>query len=137
MTRIFRFEEYTCTSNDLKIGIVPEFLPEESNPAAGIYTFSYTIQIENCGEKKVQLLNRHWKIFVGDQQIEDIKGQGVLGKQPVIEPRQAFQYSSSVVIDHPVGKMRGAFTFVDEKDNFFDVFLPEFDLVYADQTKIH
>ena len=137
MTNINRFEEYSSEDGQLKITVIPEFLLEQSKVDLDQYAFSYTVQIENIGQQACQLINRHWKIFSGHIQIEDIKGQGVVGEQPVINPRESYQYNSWAMIRDQVGKMAGWFTFRDKAGNFFEFKLPVFDLMYIKDKHIN
>lgn len=137
MANINRFEEYSCSSDRLKITVTPEFLAEQSLIDQDRYAFSYTILIENISEQECQLINRHWKIFSGSIQTEDVKGQGVVGEQPIISPRESYQYQSWVEIRAAVGRVEGLFTFRDKAGNFFEFKLPVFDLIYIKDKHIN
>ena len=137
MANINRFEEYSSSDDKLKITVIPEFVIEQSEIELDRYAFSYTVQIENIGEQECQLINRHWKIFSGSKQIEDVKGQGVVGEQPIINPRESYQYNSWVEIREQVGKMEGWFTFRDKAGNFFEFKVPVFDLIYIKDKHIN
>ena len=137
MATINRFEEYSGSDGKLKITVIPEFLAGESLIDQDHYAFSYTVQIENIGDEEFQLINRHWKIFSGSKQIEDVKGQGVVGEQPSIAPRESYQYTSWAKIRNQVGKMEGWFTFRDKAGNFFEFKVPVFDLIYIKDKHIN
>ena len=83
--------------------------PEHSNPSASRWFFLYTIRISNIGDTTVQLLNRHWTIIDGTGHTEEVHGPGVVGEQPVLEPGQAFEYTSGCPLPTPFGSMAGIF----------------------------
>lgn len=122
---------YTETTNRVRICVTPEPLDDQSDPTARVFAFAYTIRIENLGEHPVQLLERHWLIFSGDQQIAEVVGPGVVGVQPRIVPGGYFEYQSSAVIHDPIGSMQGSYTFRGESGEFFQVAIPRFDLLYS------
>ena len=88
----------------------PKFLEQESRPEESLYVFAYTITISNRGSEAVQLLSRHWLITDGLGSLREVRGEGVIGQQPVIAPGEAFQYSSFSPIATPTGNMRGSYT---------------------------
>ncbi|NDD90797.1 Co2+/Mg2+ efflux protein ApaG [bacterium] len=88
----------------------PKFLEQESRPEESLYVFAYTITISNRGSEAVQLLSRHWLITDGLGSTREVRGEGVIGQQPVIAPGEAFQYSSFSPIATPTGNMRGSYT---------------------------
>jgi len=110
--------------------VLPAALEEQSNPTANQFSFAYTITLENLGSSTVQLLERHWLVFSAGKQSSEVVGPGVVGVQPVLEQGQSFQYTSGAVIRDPIGSMRGSYTFRNEHGEFFQVQIPEFDLVY-------
>lgn len=105
-------------------------IEEESKPHEGVFVFAYTIRIENLSEQIVQLLERHWVIESADEKIGDVTGSGVVGVQPVLEPGKHFEYTSSTVINDPVGSMKGTYIFSRKEGGFFTVQIPRFSLVY-------
>jgi ApaG protein len=106
-------------------------IEEETHPHAGVYAFAYTIRIENLSDQTVQLLERHWMIESADEKIGDVVGPGVVGLQPILEPGQHFEYTSSTVINDPVGAMKGTYIFSRKEGGFFTVQIPRFSLVYS------
>lgn len=120
---------YSATTNDIHITALPRYLAEESEPARHVYAFAYTIQIENTSEDLVQLLSRHWLIFSGGVQYAEVRGDGVVGEQPFLQPGETFQYTSSCVLNEPVGAMRGEYTFISSQGGLFEVEIPRFDLI--------
>jgi ApaG protein len=104
----------------------PFYLADQSEPEKGIYTFAYHINIVNTGELSVQLLSRHWIITDADGRVEEVKGEGVVGKQPTIAPGESFQYTSGTNFKSPVGTMHGSYSFVAEDGTHFDAPIPRF-----------
>jgi ApaG protein len=93
----------------IRVLIRARFSPEHSNPAGSRWFFLYTIQISNTGDTTVQLLNRHWTIVDGTGHTEEVHGPGVVGEQPILEPGQAFEYTSGCPLPTPFGSMAGTF----------------------------
>tara|TARA_Y100001934_G_scaffold267345_1_gene347924 strand:- start:2229 stop:2597 length:369 start_codon:yes stop_codon:yes gene_type:complete len=104
------------------------YVEKESVPEDGRYVFGYTITIANAGDLPGQLLRRHWIITDGSGHVEEVRGPGVVGEQPRIEPGQAFRYSSGAVIETPVGVMQGSYEFVRDDATPFSVAIPAFSL---------
>jgi ApaG protein len=104
----------------------PFYLQDQSDPAAGVYTFAYHINIINTGEVGVQLLSRHWFITDGNGQIEEVRGDGVIGKQPKLPPGESFQYTSGTQFKTPVGTMHGSYQFIADDGTRFEVPIPRF-----------
>lgn len=107
---------------------VAQFLPEQSDTESGRYVFSYTITLRNTGNVAAQLISRHWIITDSDQRIQEVRGLGVVGHQPLLQPGETFEYSSGCVIATPVGTMRGSYQMVSEDGTSFDAPIPEFTL---------
>ncbi len=97
-----------------RVGIDVEtaYLAEHSRPALNQYAFAYTITISNGGDVPVQLLSRHWIITDADGQVQQVRGEGVVGEQPVIAPGRAFRYTSGATLSTPVGCMEGSYFMV-------------------------
>lgn len=129
--------KYTSVSQGIRVSVEPIFVEERSDRAARVYVFSYQINIENHGEVTVKLLNRHWKVFSGSTQFSDVKGEGVVGEQPILDPGHSFAYTSWAIIEDPLGHMEGTFTFRSSLGNFFDVAVPRFELIYVDEASIN
>ncbi|MCL4142572.1 UNVERIFIED_CONTAM: hypothetical protein GTU68_005308 [Idotea baltica] len=91
----------------------------------------------NLGSETVELINRHWLVFSDLTQIADVKGEGVAGQQPMLEPGDEFSYSSWTTLIDPCGSMSGTYTFCTEDGVFFDVEVPKFELVYFDSSTLH
>jgi ApaG protein len=104
------------------------YLPEQSDPDAHQYAFAYTLTIRNTGEIAAQLISRHWIITDSDNVVQEVKGLGVVGNQPLLPPGEKFEYTSWAVIATPVGSMRGSYFCVAEDCERFEVPIPEFSL---------
>ena len=96
----------------IRIIVQPRFVPEQSEPERGQYLFAYHITIRNEGSETVQLLARHWIITDGEGKVEDVRGPGVVGYQPVLKPGEDFQYTSGCPLPTPIGTMHGEFHMV-------------------------
>jgi ApaG protein len=103
-----------------------QFLPEESDPERRQYAFAYTLTIRNTGQVPAQLIARHWVITDSDETVQEVKGLGVVGHQPLLKPGEQFEYTSWAVIATPVGTMRGEYFCVAEDGERFDAPVPEF-----------
>ena len=101
-------------------------LAEQSDEADNRYVFSYTITLSNNGNSTVQLLGRHWIITDANNQVQEVRGQGVVGEQPVLKPGQSFGYTSGTVISTPVGTMTGSYQMVAEDGTKFEAPIPQF-----------
>jgi ApaG protein len=117
----------TSTDNyQFEVRIKTQFLPEQSDDESGPYVFAYTIIISNKGQHAAQLLTRHWIITDAENEVQEVKGEGVVGEQPVIKPGQSFEYTSGCPLPTPVGTMKGSYTFVGHDGIQFQVTIPEF-----------
>ncbi|MCS6763678.1 MAG: Co2+/Mg2+ efflux protein ApaG [Candidatus Protistobacter heckmanni] len=112
----------------LKIEVRSQYLPDQSDPDKHQFAFAYTINISLAGTVPAQLIARHWVITDGDGKEQEVKGLGVVGHQPLLAPGQQFEYTSWVVIETPVGSMRGSYFCVAEDGTRFDAPIPEFAL---------
>ncbi|MBX7143959.1 MAG: Co2+/Mg2+ efflux protein ApaG [Oligoflexia bacterium] len=121
---------YSDVTRGIKVSVRPEHVEENSDPEAEVFSFSYTVRIENLSAETVQLLERHWIILSNGIRIAEVVGPGVVGVQPVLAPGERYQYTSSAVIQDPVGSMEGSYTFKSLSGKFFEVKIPKFDLVY-------
>lgn len=114
------------TPSEIDVRVAPHYLPSASSPLNEIYGFSYTITIANKGKRPAQLISRHWVIIDSDGHHEEVRGLGVVGHQPLLEPGEAFEYTSGCRLRTPTGTMEGTYHFVDEKGDSFDVPVPRF-----------
>ena len=104
------------------------FLPEQSDAQANRYVFAYTITIRNTGTIAAQLVSRHWIITDANNQVQEVRGLGVIGEQPTLRPQESFEYTSGTAIATPVGTMRGSYQMVAADGVQFDASIPEFAL---------
>ena len=104
------------------------FIPHQSDLDSGRYVFAYTITITNTGSVPAQLISRHWIITDSNNQVQEVRGDGVIGEQPLLRPHESFQYTSGTAIATPVGTMRGSYQMVAEDGVQFDAAIPEFTL---------
>ncbi|MEN9559230.1 MAG: Co2+/Mg2+ efflux protein ApaG [Pseudomonadota bacterium] len=102
------------------------YLAQHSQPEAKRYLFAYEIVIRNQGNERVQLLSRHWIITDSHHQVEEVRGDGVIGQQPIILPGEEFRYSSGCPLSTPVGTMRGTYTMQKQDGSLLQVPIPEF-----------
>lgn len=121
---------YTETTRDIRVSVRSQHVADSSEPDNDVFTFAYTVRIENLGAESVQLLERHWLILSNGVRIAEVVGPGVVGVQPVLGPGESHEYSSSAVIQDPIGTMEGSYTFKSGSGKFFDVKIPKFDLLY-------
>jgi ApaG protein len=104
------------------------FLADQSDPDKNHYVFAYTITVTNTGSVAAQLISRHWIITDAEHRVQEVKGQGVVGKQPVLKPGESFEYTSGTSIPTSVGTMRGSYRMVAEDGLAFDVPIAPFTL---------
>ncbi|CAK7058688.1 Co2+/Mg2+ efflux protein ApaG [Kerstersia gyiorum] len=111
---------------DLTVTVVPRYVPEQSQPSADEYLFAYTVTIANTGTRPAQVIARHWVITDAQQHQHEVRGLGVVGKQPLLAPGESFEYTSACPLRTPAGTMRGTYHCVGENGIPFDVAIPEF-----------
>lgn len=104
------------------------FIPDQSDEDKDRYVFAYTITIKNTGKVGAKLLTRHWIITDARNQVQEVKGEGVVGEQPFLKPGESFEYTSGTSIATPVGTMRGAYHMIAEDGTRFEAPIPEFAL---------
>lgn len=112
----------------IRVQVATAYLDEQSSPSEQRYVFSYTITIHNEGRRAAQLLTRHWIITDANGQVKEVRGEGVVGEQPRLEPGQGFRYSSGAVLETPVGTMEGSYRMVDAEGEHFEAAIPPFRL---------
>ncbi|HYF19468.1 MAG TPA: Co2+/Mg2+ efflux protein ApaG [Ramlibacter sp.] len=120
-----------------RVEVQPQYLPEQSAPEQGIYGFSYTITITNTGEVAAQLISRHWIITDATNHVEEVKGLGVVGHQPLLQPGQSFQYTSGCRLRTPSGTMHGSYFCVAEDGERFEVEIAPFLLEDGTRRVLH
>tara|TARA_A100000164_G_scaffold214557_1_gene190152 strand:- start:71 stop:451 length:381 start_codon:yes stop_codon:yes gene_type:complete len=115
-------------NNNIKIKATSHFVKDRSSPENSIFLFSYDIKIKNISDSEVQLLSRYWHIQDGDGKIEEVRGSGVIGLQPLIKPNENFEYSSFCPLKTPFGMMRGTYQMKLNSEEIFDATIPAFSL---------
>jgi ApaG protein len=115
-------------TNGILVTVKSEYLAERSAPGARRYAFSYTVQISNQGAETTQLRSRHWLITDALGEVQEVRGDGVVGAQPVLAPGQSFEYTSWCVIATPSGSMRGSYQMVSTRGQTFDAEVAAFKL---------
>ena len=108
------------------VQVKPRYLPEQSAPARGLFCFAYTITIRNTGQVPAQLISRTWNVNDANGLTEKVKGLGVVGQQPLLQPGESFEYTSGTRLRTPTGTMHGSFFCVAEDGEKFDVDVPMF-----------
>lgn len=116
--------EFTCT-----VSVRP--LPEQSKPEAGVHAFAYTVTIKNTGDVAGQLIGRQWIIEDANGKVEEVRGLGVIGQQPLLKPGQEFEYTSGTRLDTPSGTMQGTYFCMTEAAQPFQAPIAEFTLTLA------
>lgn len=119
---------YETTTANVRVRVRPEYLENHSEPAEGRYFWAYHIEIANEGESTVQLLSRYWRITDAFGRAEEVRGPGVVGKQPVLKPGERFEYSSGAPLPTPSGFMVGRYQMAREDGQRFEIDIPAFSL---------
>jgi len=110
----------------IAVAVETQYLAAQSDPTAGRYVFAYRIHITNVGTVAAQLIARHWIITDAEGKVEEVRGLGVVGNQPLLQPGESFEYSSGCPLPTPVGTMRGSYQMVAEDGTRFDAPIAEF-----------
>lgn len=119
---------YQSVTRQVRVHVVPRFLVEESKPHENVFFWAYTIEIENQSTETIQLLTRHWIITDSTGAVQDVRGEGVVGTQPVLQPGECFRYTSGCPLTTPDGTMHGTFGMIDSGKIPFQVEIPLFAL---------
>lgn len=119
---------YNAVTRNIQVTVMPEYLPQRSDPNASQFFWIYTIEIANHGPERVQLLRRHWIITDASGMTEEVRGAGVVGEQPLLDPGHSFRYTSGCPLKTPSGLMRGTFQMVNDEGEVFDIEIPAFSL---------
>ncbi|MCZ7600995.1 MAG: Co2+/Mg2+ efflux protein ApaG [Gammaproteobacteria bacterium] len=114
----------------IAISVRTAYLPARSSPDENRYFFAYTITIRNDGDCHAQLLSRHWIITDADGNRREVRGEGVVGQQPVLAPGESFEYTSGTYISTPIGTMKGSYQMIASEGRTFDAEIPEFVLSF-------
>jgi ApaG protein len=119
---------YQAVTRNIEVKVTPRFLPERSSQEKSYFFWAYTIEITNRGEETVQLKTRHWRITDAFGRLQEVKGAGVVGEEPVLEPGGSFEYTSGVPLQTPSGFMTGSYGMITESGDHFDIAIPTFSL---------
>jgi len=120
-----------------RVEVEPAFLADQSAPEQGVFTFSYTITITNVGEVAAQLISRHWVITDSAGAVQEVKGLGVVGHQPLLQPGQSFQYTSGCRLPTPSGTMQGSYFCVADDGERFETTIEPFLLEDGSRRVLH
>lgn len=113
---------------EIVVEVETRYVEDQSEPEADRYVFAYTITISNTGDEPARLLNRHWVITDANGKVQEVRGEGVVGEQPHIQPGEYFQYTSGAVIETPVGTMEGEYEMMTDNGQTFLAPIPRFTL---------
>jgi ApaG protein len=119
---------YQAITENIRVTVRASFLEGQSQPEASKFVWAYTIEVANLGAETVTLLTRHWIITDGHGRRQDVKGDGVVGEQPTLQPGQRFEYTSGCPLPTPSGLMVGSYVMITDKGHTFDVAIPAFSL---------
>ena len=119
---------YRASTRGIAVSVQPTYLETESSPESSQYFWAYHVVIENQGHETVQLLSRHWMISNARGELNEVKGPGVVGEQPVLKPGESFEYTSGAPLNTPSGMMGGAYQMESESGELFDIEIPTFSL---------
>jgi len=111
---------------EFRVDVSTQYLSDQSDPASGRYVFAYTIDISNSGTVAAQLISRHWLITDAEGAVQEVRGLGVVGHQPLLAPGQSFEYTSGCALTTPVGTMKGSYQMVADDGVPFETVIPEF-----------
>ncbi len=126
---------YSKTTNNIKVTVTPFYLEEQSDPLEHHYVWAYTVNLENTGGERVQLLSRYWHITDATGVVQEVRGSGVVGEQPVLGVGDSYQYTSGAALRTPSGIMMGTYEMENESFKHFLVEIPPFSLDSPEQIK--
>ncbi len=135
--RAFEYDNpmYTTTTRNVTVTVVPTYLAHESSPERSRYVFAYHVRIENGSQDTLQLLTRHWIITDAAGRRQEVRGDGVIGQQPVLKPGESFEYTSGTPLDTSSGIMAGTYAMQRTDGSMFDVDVPAFSLDAPSATR--
>jgi len=112
--------------HEITVVVATQYLPEQSEPESARHVFSYTVSLNNTGSVAAQLISRHWIITDADGKVQEVRGLGVVGHQPLLKPGEHFEYTSGCALATPVGTMKGSYQMVGEDGTQFEAQIAEF-----------
>jgi ApaG protein len=119
---------YTKTTDHITVSVYPVYLADQSEPEAGHYVWAYHVRIENHGKTAIRVCHRHWQITDALGRQQDVRGTGVVGEQPVIQPGSLFEYTSGTPLPTPSGIMVGTYGIIDANGQMSEIDIPAFSL---------
>ena len=119
---------YSKTTKKINITVKPYYLEDQSEPEDQHYVWAYKVTIDNQGNEKVQLVNRHWKIIDANGTLQEVRGKGVVGEQPILNPGEKFEYTSGTPLTTSSGFMEGSYEMQGDDGNIFNVQIPQISL---------
>jgi ApaG protein len=126
---------YRAVTRSIEVTVTPRFLAERSSPEKGHFFWAYTIGITNRGSETVQLKTRHWRITDANGRLQEVRGAGVVGEEPVLGPGESFEYTSGVPLTTPSGFMAGTYGMATAAGENFDIDIPAFSLDSSDAVR--
>lgn len=126
---------YRTTTHSIEVEVEPFYLPDRSEPDQSRFVWGYRVTIANNSDESVQLISRYWRITDGLGRVEEVRGPGVVGEQPELQPGDSYQYTSGCPLRTPSGFMVGSYTMRDVDGGLFDVDIPAFSLDLPDQSR--
>ena len=126
---------YAQTTREIRVQVQPIYLEDQSSPEKGQYFWAYRVKIENHGRDTVQLKTRYWQITDAYGRVQEVRGPGVVGEQPVLQPGEMFEYTSGTPLSTPSGFMVGAYQMETTSGERFDVAIPAFSLDSPSQSR--
>jgi len=124
---------YSATTEHIKVTVIPAYLESQSAPEDSHYVWAYTIHLENMSERTVQLVNRYWRITDAQGGVQEVRGAGVVGEQPVLQPGDVYHYTSGTVLHTPSGIMAGNYEMTTPDGEVFLIDIPAFSLDSSEQ----
>ena len=128
--------QYRAVTRGIAVSVEPVYLEANSSPSSSQYFWAYHVTIENQGLETVQLLSRHWMITNARGELNEVKGPGVVGQQPVLRPGESYQYTSGAPLNTPWGLMGGSYQMESETGELFDIEIPTFSLDSPNQGMV-
>jgi ApaG protein len=119
-------QDFTAVTEGIRVMVSARYLPERSTPSAQRYAFAYTVRIRNEGPQAARLMSRHWIIIDAAGNGDEVRGDGVMGEQPLLKPGATFEYTSGVVLKTTRGTMRGTYRMLRVSGRMFDATIPPF-----------
>lgn len=119
---------YSAITRNIAVSVAPFYLEDQSDPAENHYVWAYRITIDNQSDEWVKLLSRYWRITDGAGRVEEVRGEGVVGEQPELDPGDSYQYTSGCPLATPSGIMVGRYTMQNDRGERFEIDIPAFSL---------